>query len=511
MIEAYPSGSSRLPVSSTIKIADEQIRVTVHDRTGMPISGAVLELLTERRTETLCHTGADGAASFTAERLLPDSALMASAPLYATAFVDAAAISGNTLDVVLDRDGRISGTIVLSGGGPGMPGIWVTAIPDKVSYAKVRTDSQMMRCRHAYTVSTDEHGGFVVPGLREGQSYALEAGGHGMTAHTDRYRVFRATTSDVVLTMEVIYGAILQFTCRDDSVLERNFREPRSRIEHPGEFERFVQWQDSVGMTLAGHPDASDCNHCLLLLFRLTEPLPPTDCTINYEGTVPGFEQIQTSAELSPMSAGSFPVYTIELVPNAQGSGCIELELTGKCAGLASEKGVRAHLHLTCEHNAKVQDLEFQVAWTDSKRCIVVRNVPSGKYSWSVAVESGWINIAGSTGKSGKADGPFNLDDGGNVRLEVPLPDSGYIQVECFNSQGPCLGVVSIANGPVFTSGGPAKWMRTIAYRGTPLLIGPLPLGRYEIMLSSPRPTPEGAHSCEVKAGETSTEVFVLP
>jgi hypothetical protein len=489
------------------------VTITVRSSAELPVSGAAIDLLEARKRTRLAVSDQRGVAIVHRNQLTANSEVIVSASGYATAFVSHPAIVNNSLSVVLETEGTLCGTVLSDGVPISGSGVWVTAVPLPTAYTENPSAIDRARCLQAMSIEVDGSGHFCLRGLRNGQNYCLEALGPSAVGRSGRENAFKATVDGITLQMQDVYGAILAFTCDNKEYLATRFRTPRTEGQYPGELRQFVDWRSSLAISSAIDRQCDEHTYCLPLLYTAIRRVR-ADLSTTVTLRIPGFHLAHTIIALKRMGSGALPIQDVKLEPSAPDAGTVAIDLVGRGAGCAIPNGVRGHLHLQPQSQgaAETDDLSFPVQWVPGTNSTRIDGVPAGVYQWKLSIEAGWITIEPQADEKVSLGGALRVEKDTTVELEASLPACGYVRVECFDRSAPLYGVVSIASGSIYSAPhGRAKWVRSIAYRGAPSLLGPLPPGTYDMRLEPPLSTPEGAHRCEVRDGEVTTEVFVVP
>jgi hypothetical protein len=486
--------------------------VFVHDERGVPIERAEIAGLGGSGLFVLGATNSEGILEFEPHSgsASTDEEIVVSASSFATSYLPAWPDPGQRVDVELAAEGWIAGRAVMGRSGSPVAGARVTAVPLDVHFGGDASTAAARRCAHVNATSTDQNGEFRLNGLREGETYRIEAiRGNAAVDPRDLGARITATTANVEIRLGSVWGACLEFTCDDRDYLTAFYQKPDASISHSSTLQRSFLEGPDLSMQFAGVPRAREGGTCLLLLFVDHAPEQQASRSVHYEGTIPGFETFDLEVRLEPIDGGSFVTTRVPLVPNSEGSGVLVLELEGAQSGFVAEHGARGRLTLT--GGPEGQSISFPVNWSDGDTKCRLPRVPAGTYRWQLSTEGAWLQID-SDSRSGSLEGASSLTirADGELRVPIPLPAVSYVQFECMSAHGPVTPVLQLANGTFGSRSAPVTKLQSIPCRRASELVGPLPVGPYSVMVSHPAPLPEGPHEFELSAGAIHVEVIVL-
>ncbi len=435
--------------------------------------------------------------------------LMVAAESFATAFVPQEEWVGTReIRVCLADGGQVTGLVQDVQLLPVGPGIRVVAVP--LGYLRDRTPSAREEtwCISGLAAETEPDGSFILAGLTQGVAYKLEVISDKFVAHPmDPAARVVAGASDVVLTVCDVYGVLLEFTCADEQYLADHFSVPPAATSHRmhAQFRRLVSWNSSLGVKRGVLGNVPRNSFSVPVLFALTARGDYGERIVTYEATIPGFETIKERIEIYPLRMGPIPVHTVQLVPNADGFGAVELRLTGQSAELLRESTAIAWLYL--QQTPGGQKFSYTLDLRGEASSIVVPEVPSGTYTWELSAGVGWSTF------EGRVDGSparVNLEAGGIAVIEVPVADIAYVEFECHDRNGPVVAELRLASGPYFTAGHASR-VKHVACLGSRYRFGPLAPGYYEVRAESPVVLADEVRTFTLEAGQVHLEVFVFP
>jgi len=476
------------------------------------ISGASIEKLSDSGRVRLAITGITGTAHVESAATSGGADIVVSAPGYATSVLEPDQIDGPVVRVTLHDGGSISGLVVTQDGSPPRSKVLVSAVPSEIFFVAGQASKREELIVSIHSVEVDRSGRFRIDGLENGAVYTVDAAGANYVSASDGMNPgIRATAEGVELRLSEIVGAELEFTCRDPEYLSVHFSAPATRTKSSSAVREYVGWRRNVPLVRSLRQlDVDSASRIPLVYIAVSDVTSSENARrIQYSGAIPGFEEFKSSFELASAMDGRFPRVQIELTPNASAFGKVELSLSGSCAALAADMGFSASLKLTSDGRGA---MSFPVRWKPGDRLAVVGGVPVGTYSWEFNIEAGWIRIPPSS-VAAEALQPSQVSVESDVvtPFEMAVPDLGYLLLECHDADGPVLGAAVLTSGASLTKRGGSKWVRTISCRETPQVIGPLPPGSYEVLMYGPRQPAEGAHSFQIRSGESHREVIVLP
>lgn len=496
---ALPQDDGRrtsVPASVTIRVRSERAE---------PVRAATIWYLAEEQCHLLGSTGDTGALEIAASKLPQVGEVAAIADTYQTATKSTSDLNHNVLDIVLAQGAHISGAVEFDGQPAVDANIRIVAVPDSVFRRKPPSRRDLAFCEMAYAVTTDSAGDFKIGGLELGMPYWLEAtvaDPHVRFGATAQWVV--ASQDDITLTLEDVFGVILQFSSDDEVHLQKLFRRPVARTRVPAGLHRFDRWP-CVGMPF-GSIDMSACGFCIPVLYS-RQPGSTGPVTIPYEGSIAGFEPFRLELHLARLRGRVLPVQRVELTRNTVGVGSLRVGLTGPGAAVVLRRGLRGSLRLT---QSDGQTFSRSVEWPPLQSETELTAIPAGPYSWTFEADSGWLSGLGTREEDARSALMVSQDE--TASISVALPECGYVHLECHGPHGPVSALVQVADGPVFTERGAAKQIRFVRCLRDGELVGPLAAGQYDFCLVGELVPPPGlSQSITVRAGETSDCVFVVP
>lgn len=486
--------------------------VRVEREGGGAVVSASVDVVDALDTLARMSTDSGGTARIDHAALPRDGGLRVSAIGLCTEFAPTSSIPEEGIRILLRAAGRIEGRVVRADSEGGISGARVLAVPEPVAFALDATAWDRLRVWHS-SATTDETGSFVLGGLVDGGRYRLEAIAEPWATRVDGApRVIAASADGVVLRLQAVYGAALRFACPDDAALAARLPEPSTaRLDVAAEFQPIPGWARSMASRFVTPRDGTRADPDVVLVFALKPEGLPVERDLRYSAEFPGFEPIETLLKLEPLEPAGFPMSTVELIPLRGSRGNLLLRLDGKFAELAASRGAKGRLRLTpTAGTTHAQTLQYPVAWSGGGLECHVAEVPTGRYGWSLSLEAGWVDIGAPSATGGPGAGEIEIAEQALTTLAIPVPEVGYLRIECVDTHGPVFGSVELGPGS-FAPGGSHKWIRVLLYRGAPMLVGPLPPGQYEVRVGIPRPLAEGARAFVIEAGAVTSEVLVLP
>lgn len=434
---------------------------------------------------------------------------MVSAESFAIAFVPYEEwASTREVSVCLAAAGQVTGIVQDVQLHPVGPGTRVVAVP--LGYLRDRAPSPREEtwCISALSAETDPSGAFILEGLTQGAAYKLEVISDKFVAHPmDPATRVVASASDVVLTVCEVYGVMLEFACVDERYIADHFTVPPAATRHRmnAQFRRLAFWDRNLGLKRGVLGSTPSRPFTIPVLFALTARGDCGERAVTYEATIPGFETIQERFEIYPLWMGPMAVHRIELVPNSDGFGDLELRLTGESSELFRESSTVAWLYL--QRMPGGQKFSYTLDVKGKSGSIVIPNVPSGTYTWELSAGAGWI---ASEGRGDGDPAQVSVEPEGVAVIEVPVVDIAYVEFECHDTNGPVVADLQLASGPYFTAGHASSVMMLLCL-GSRYRFGPLPPGYYEVRAESPIVLSNEVRTFTLEPGQVHLEVFVFP
>jgi hypothetical protein len=486
------------------------VSVVVETGSGNLVAGAHVYSIRGKHRQQLGRTSTDGTVEVAVSIRHPPAFLAAWREGFAMAFTELPSSEGDQAVIVISKGGAVAGRVTLPDGSAAGPGIQVfaTLAGQRPTERLVELGELSGRGQRQFQASgvTSADGEFRIPGLPLGRGVSLHAFGKGLAGDSSSLERFHPPVSGVVVVVYPLYGAVLEFVDANLEPLRGPWRPPLGRWSQSS----FLVhgFDTSVALALSGIPTRADPPpNSEVFLYSLQGPEPgPGGFPVHYEGSIPGYRPFTADFRVRSVMGGVLTVQKVPLESNAEGWGRLTLTLADLDESLPSGAKISGRLVLT---DSSAQRHEYPLHHLRPNNTVTIEDIPTGLYGVEFhGTMRSFVYPADGFHES------ILISEDSSASLAIPVPDLGYITLHAVDIEGnDHVGevMVRLARGPMFSSGGPAKWMDTVTSFSSPLLIGPLEPGWYSLALVLPRPLPEGGLDLEVRPNSTTETWAVLP